>query len=95
MTIDKQKLDQLLTENKFDEAGEYIKSIIQAPLSKEERGEAILFLTTTYMNAMNSINKDYKDMLKDTLVALDEINKAESASMDEIALQKVRSELNK
>jgi hypothetical protein len=47
------------------------------------------------MNAMNSINQDYKDMLKDTLATLDEVNKAESASIDEIALKKVRSELNK
>jgi hypothetical protein len=95
MIIDKQKLDQLLSENKIEEIGEYLKSIIQSPLSQEERGEAILFLTTTYMNAMNSINQDYKDMLKDTLATLEEVNKAESASMDEIALQKVRSELNK
>jgi hypothetical protein len=93
MNIDTQKLENLLVEGKKDESREYIKSIIQAPLSKSERGDAIIQMTTAYMSIMNKINAEHKSLLEETLAELKEVNKLETSMNEDIDLKKVRAEL--
>lgn len=93
MNIDTQKLENLLAENKNDEAREYIKSIIQVPLSKLEKGDAIIQLTTAYIGIINKINLEHKSLLEDTLTELKSLNKEETKATEELDLKKIRAEL--
>ncbi len=93
MNIDTQKLENLLSEKKLDEARAYINELIQAPLSKEDRGAAIVLFTTTYMKIINDVNSEYKASLQEILDELKEIDKLERSTNEKIDLKKVRAEL--
>ena len=95
MNIDTQKLDTLLSKNNREGVTAYIKELVNEPIPPEERGEALAFITTTYMNAMNNINEDYKKTLEFALEELDKIEKSEKEMRDKVALKEVRMELNK
>lgn len=94
MNIDTQKIEQLLSENKMDEARDYIREIIKAPLSNIDKGEAIVMYTTMYMELMNNINEEYKTALEEILAGLKAVDVAESKLKEGIELKKVRAELN-
>lgn len=93
MNIDEKKLEDLMRENKLDEAREYIRQSILAPLSDVERGEAIVLVTTAYMKLMNGINEEYRDSLQDILDELRSVDKMKEEVDQEIELKKVRIEL--
>jgi len=93
MNIDEQKLEDLMRENKLDEAREYIKQSILEPLSDVEKGEAIVLVTSAYMKLMNGINEEYRDSLQDILDELRSVDKMKEEVDQEIELKKVRIEL--
>lgn len=94
MNINTQKIEQLLSENKMDEARDYIREIIKAPLSNIDKGEAIVMYTTMYMELMNNINEEYKAVLEEILAGLKAVDVAEAKLKEGIELKKVRAELN-
>ncbi len=93
MNDDIKNLKNLLTEGKLDEARALITSSFSKPLTEEERSEAILDLSLIYMEAMNSVNREEKEVLETALRAIGQINKEEVKARDQIKLDDVKASL--
>lgn len=93
MNIDSQKLEQYLAEKKYDEAKAMITDIVNAELTEEERGEGLVGFLSVYVEIMNRVNTQYKDVLKEILADMQGLNLAESKMTDDIKLKKVREDL--
>ena len=76
------RIQQLLAENKFDEAQALMSTVLSQPLSPAERGAQAVGLMSTYVQVMNAINSRYEQALKDAALAADIV-------LDQLASQKL------
>lgn len=65
------RIQQLLAEDKFEEAQALMSSVLEQPLSAGERGAQALSLISTYVQVMNAINSRYEQALKAAIEDLD------------------------
>jgi hypothetical protein len=95
METDIKKLEALLADKKFDEAKAVINSIISAKMTESEKGDALVGMSSVYLDIMNSINAKYESALNDAIAGMRAINKAESKMNDKIRLAEVKESLGK
>lgn len=84
---------KLMDENKFEEAKSEINKLVEANLSKEERGEALTEMTMTYMTIMTDLNKRYVEYIDQRLRALDQIDDLDAKNDKKIELIKTRQQI--
>ena len=87
------KLKELLTANKEQEATELIKEIASKDLTPEEEGAVLVGIAEIYMTLENSANEDYAKALASLLESFKQVDAAESGSKDGIRIQQLRKDL--
>ena len=78
------RIQQLLAENKFEEAQALITAALQQPLTSQDRGDIALGVMSTYLTVLNAINSRYEQALKD---AVEDLEAAQQ--LNELLSQKV------
>jgi len=87
------KLKSLLEEKKFDEVKKIIEDVAKQPMSDEEKAAAAVFVASIYMETVNQIGEEYRESLKEILVGLERINKAQGEAEDRVKIAEVRNSL--
>ena len=87
------QLKDLIKENKLDEAKGILTTILDRPLTDEEKGEAIVTLTMLYIEAKNSMDKEFLDVYEKTMKSIKDIDNAQSRLADAKKLEDVRESL--
>lgn len=82
------RIQQLLAENKFDEAQALMSTVLEQPLSPSERGAQAVGLMSTYVQVMNAINSRYEQALKDAIEDLEA-----AREVNELLSQKVSGQI--
>lgn len=93
MSLDAQKLEELLSANKLDEAQALVQDFLAQDLSKEEKGEAYIDMASLYMRVATKLNQEYSEFLAETIKSLQELDKRESQIGDSIDLAVTRNTL--
>ena len=93
MEIDIKKIEGLLEEKKYDEAGALIKSAFSQDIDPKERGALLFSIASVNMKVTNAINQKYKDALGKALKAMDDLNNFQSKVNDQIDLDKLHETL--
>ena len=86
-------LGSLIQQGKLEEAKAVLASVVNAPLSDADRGQALVTLAMVYMEAKNKINQEFLDEIKKTIQEIKSLNKVESGINDQVDLAKVRANL--
>lgn len=94
MDSDTKKLNDLLTEKKFDEAATLITEAVSSPLSEPEKGVALVEMASAYLGTVNNVMADYRDLLKDVVEGLKKLNIADQDVDDKLKLARVRESLS-
>ncbi|MEI8328062.1 MAG: hypothetical protein WCG02_02910 [Candidatus Taylorbacteria bacterium] len=87
------KLKSLLEEKKFDEVKKIIEDVAKQPMSDEEKAAAAVGVASIYMETVNQIGEEYRESLKEILVGLERINKAQGEAEDRVKIAEVRNSL--
>jgi hypothetical protein len=82
------RIQQLLAENKFDEAQALMSTVLSQPLSPAERGAQAVGLMSTYVQVMNAINSRYEQALKEAIEDLEA-----AREVNELLSQKVSGQV--
>lgn len=94
-TIDTTKLEQLLTEEKWDEAKKILDQYFQGDLTPEQRGGAYVQLASIYLQVNNRLNRQYEQTLDDALAVLKSINTSEAVAKDTAAVDDAKRQIEK
>jgi len=91
-----EKIDELMRQGRWDEAQKAMEEMFASEtLYDAERGRSFLTYTMMYLEALVSINQQYKAALEQATALLKSVNKAE-AQMDEDAdLTRLDAEISK
>jgi hypothetical protein len=93
MTTDIKHLEDLIAQKRYNEAKGLIKMAMNEPLTKEERGAALVDFASLYMKINTAIAMEYKNALADAVEGMKKINAAKSKTGDAIKLEEVRGKL--
>ncbi len=94
MPLDLSKLETLVADKNYTAAKTLIKEGIAKGLTIEEKGALLVNFASVYMEVMNSVSKQYKSALEDTINGIKKLNKSESTTGDKLRLEELRTELN-
>lgn len=92
--FNEEQLNQLLSENKLDEAKEMITQVLDRPLTSEEKGAALVTLAAAYIKASNEANKRYEQALDDVLASLKKIDETQSQANDQIDIAATQQQIS-
>lgn len=88
-----EKFKGLIQQKKFEEAKKLLGTLHDFPESIEERVELKLFLTNLYLDAMNAADREYIEILEDTLKKLKELETMSRKADEGTKLAKARADL--
>ena len=91
-----QRVDELMSQNRWDEAQHLLESVFASDIFQDEmRGRAFLMYTMAYLEALISMNQQYKDTLARCNAFLKKVNQAESEMNEDIELQRLHADIAK
>jgi hypothetical protein len=93
MTIDIKHLEDLIADKRYNEAKALIKMAMNEPLTKEQRGAALVDFASMYMKINTAIAMEHKSVLADAIEGMKRIRSAKSKVGDDIKLAEVRGKL--
>ena len=74
-----QRIDELMNQKRWDEAGKALEEFfVSDVLYNEERGRAFIMYTMAYVEAMATLNQQYRAALEQAQAVLKSINRVES-----------------
>lgn len=88
------KLEELLKAGKQEEAKNYLRELLQEPLSDEERGALLVGFAAAYLALQHSVNTMHRDILAEDVGALEKIGTLQHAIDEKLRLANVRSSLH-
>lgn len=91
--IDFQKLEQCQVSGDWEGAKQLIKSFFDNELTAEEIGEVYTRLTLAYIQVSNNINREYLTFLKQTIEAINYIEKSRGQMTENINMADVRKKI--
>lgn len=95
MQTELEKLKSLLEEGKMAEAKQVVSNIANAKSSSSDHGDMLLMATDMYMEATNSMQKEYKSALEKAIAGIEKLKKSESAMGDKLRIEEVKASLGK
>ena len=93
MTTDIKHLEDLIADKRYNEAKALIKMAMNEPLTKEQRGAALIDFASLYMKINTAIAMEYKTALTEAVDNMKKINTAKSKIGDDIKIAEVRGKL--
>lgn len=95
MSIDIQKIEELLEAGKKDEARQLIISGVKEKLTDQEKGAALVDFASIYLEVSNSIQRKYKAQLEEVIAGLKKIKAAEAGLDDKVRIAELKKDLKK
>src|SRR5438552_1756076 len=93
INIDLLQLEQLVEDEKFEQARALLVSYFSQPLSPEERGQAYVDVASVYLDITNYFNKQRVELMESAAKSLADLNKQSAELDDLINLDKVRKSI--
>lgn len=94
MSIDISQLEKLLSEKKYEEAGQLMKLAIGEKMTDLERGDAMVGIISMYIEISNQIDERYLEALEEAIISLKKINKAENEAKDIIKINELKKKID-
>lgn len=92
-TIDTQKLDELIKKGDFVAAKKAIDDFVTGELTEEQRAEAFVHLTSTYLDISNKHTTEYIAKLDEAMQMLKDLKISQRKSDDEFRKEEITLEL--
>ncbi len=89
MTIDINKIGELLRGNQFEEAKELVRQILSEPLSEQEKAKIFSDYTLVYMQVMNALNDRYEQALKEAIEDIETLEQEKVKLENKLQVAKV------
>jgi flagellin-specific chaperone FliS len=88
--LEMKKLEQLIKEQRFEEAKAILDAFFAKEWTKEEKGEMYVQLMMMYMQITNRLNEEYLQTLDETIATIKEINTSYDAAVTKTKTKSVR-----
>ena len=93
--FDKEKLEQLLSDGKWDEAGNIITKFLSDSDESEERRKIDAALSLVYLDIMTKINEAYEASLNDAINQIKDLKEMSYRAKENASKRKVEASISK
>lgn len=91
-----QRIDELMKQSRWDEAQALLEELFSSDVMfDEERGKAFITYVMAYLEALITINQQYKAALEDATTLLKTVDKVGTEIKEDIDLTRLKAEIAK
>jgi hypothetical protein len=95
MEFNTQKFKSLAEQNNWPEAKKLLEDFLRESFINQQEGEAMLAVTSAYLEASNSLSRQQLEVLDNTLDMLKDLDKQQKRDEDAIDLSLARHQISK
>jgi hypothetical protein len=90
-----QQFKTLLEQNNLPAAKQLLEDYFRESFASPEEGSSMLAVTSAYLEASNSLNRQHLEILDNTLAMLKDLDKQQKQGEDDIDLALTRHQISK
>lgn len=91
--METERLEQLMNEEKWEEARALLRDYLNTAPTEEERGEYFVQIASVYLRVMNKINEQYASLLDDSVEMMRQFNTREGEMQKQGDIQQAKDQL--